>query len=343
MASPQPAPTQFELELDPGITPRRKPSSGWRFVSWIGVIICVLFISKFIFSVGRTAFDLTQFAHTSVYQNQTWEEVAASGSRDAVVRPLINDTQTFDVAITVWLRRTHEEVEERKIQKDKSPPTDENQYYLMAYEDDDIYEKAIFSDVVFRGLTLKDKDVGAKVPLQIPTQVLCVTFTVFLKPIRFILYLQPLPKIIPLRPPCIYCSYPKISFGFGFHLRLFHLVSLQSQMAPHEGLPVSLPSGAILSLLLTSVRRFPLNSSNPPDRGLRDRAIESFAISISLLSFHDTPSSCNEHAATEMSDDIFGSSERDESHGHPDYYGVTDSRWDRFADPSGKHPFVITR
>uniref|UniRef100_A0A0W0FRZ8 Uncharacterized protein n=1 Tax=Moniliophthora roreri TaxID=221103 RepID=A0A0W0FRZ8_MONRR len=322
MASPQPAPTQFELELDPGITPRRKPSSGWRFVSWIGVIICVLFISKFIFSVGRAAFDLTQFAHTSVYQNQTWEEVVASESRDAVVRPLIHDTQTFDVVITVWLRRTHEEVEERRIQKDKSPLTDvlnghpadmpaldfqENRYYLMAYEDDDIYEKPIFSDVVFRGLTLKDKDVGAKVPLQIPTQV-------FRSPKLSHSDLRASIVLIPTSPSPL------------------DFISDYSTWYPSK---VKWPR--------MKAYPFPLNSSNPPDRGLRDRAIESFAISISLLSFHDTPSSCNEHAATEMSDDIFGSSERDESHGHPDYYGVTDSRWDRFADPSGKHPFVITR
>uniref|UniRef100_A0A0W0FRS2 Uncharacterized protein n=1 Tax=Moniliophthora roreri TaxID=221103 RepID=A0A0W0FRS2_MONRR len=318
MASPQPAPPQSELDLDPGITPRRKPSSGWRFVSWIGVGICVLFILNLIFSASRAIFNFTQFAHTSVYQNQTWEEVAASGTHDAVVRPLINDTQTFDVAITVWLRRTYEE--RMEIQMSQSPltgvlnglPADmldfrENWQYLVAYQDDDEYEKAIFSDVVFRGLTLKDKDVGAKVPLQIPTQV-------FRSPKLSHSDLRASIVLIPTSPSPL------------------DFISDYSTWYPSK---VKWPR--------MKAYPFPLNSSNPPDRKLQDRAIESFAISISLLSFHDTPSSCHDNTGTEISDDIFGSSEQDRFYGHSDYYGETDSPWHKFGDLSRKHPFVVTR
>ncbi|KAJ7580159.1 hypothetical protein C8J56DRAFT_276505 [Mycena floridula] len=87
---------------------------------------------------------------TALYQNQTLDQVQ---NRSLVIQPLIGSDQTFDIAVSVWQRRIGEEL-------DQIPWGAPWKGYR---------HKALYSDVVFRGLRLADKHVRAEVKYQIPT------------------------------------------------------------------------------------------------------------------------------------------------------------------------------
>ena len=72
----------------------------------------------------------------------------------AVVRPLVAREQGFDVLATVWMRNRHGEKEEVGVN-----------------------ETVVFSGRVFEGLKLRDKHVRRKVELNVPTSILCVSFS----------------------------------------------------------------------------------------------------------------------------------------------------------------------
>ena len=74
----------------------------------------------------------------------------------AVVRPLVDREQGFDVLATVWMRNRHGEKEEG--------------------EEVGVNETVIFSGRVFEGLKLRDKHVRRKVELNVPMSILCVSF-----------------------------------------------------------------------------------------------------------------------------------------------------------------------
>ncbi|KAK7046050.1 hypothetical protein VNI00_007045 [Paramarasmius palmivorus] len=144
------------LELDPGLgsSPRRKPS-GCRFICksilWVFAGLFGVFVAIILFRSGASFVNGTlRFTHASVYQNQTWEEAVKTGLRYTVARPLIDQEQKFDVGVTVWLRKTEEE---------------------MGAVGGDATEQAIYQDIVFRGLKLREKARLAKIPLQIPPAV----------------------------------------------------------------------------------------------------------------------------------------------------------------------------
>lgn len=67
-----------------------------------------------------------------------------------VVRPLVDENQPFDIVATVWTRKP------------------------FARSGTQNFEDVLFSDVIFRGLTLKSRDVHAQVNLSIPLRVLSV-------------------------------------------------------------------------------------------------------------------------------------------------------------------------
>jgi hypothetical protein len=154
------------LELDPGLgsVPRRKPS-GCRFICksilWAFAGLFGVFVSVVTFRSGTSFVNGTlRFTHASMYQNQTWEEAIKTGQRYAVARPLVDQEQKFDVGVTVWLLRTEEEMRTVK----------------GAVVHGAVTEHAIYQDIVFRGLKLRDKARLAKIPLEIPPNVLCVRF-----------------------------------------------------------------------------------------------------------------------------------------------------------------------
>lgn len=92
------------------------------------------------------------------------------------MRPLIDNNQTFDIALSVWIRATEEYEQAHRKRKDLKAidggtRMDNSQ---PQGDDEDILETPLFSDIVFRGLSLKNKGVSAKVQFRLPTARLCV-------------------------------------------------------------------------------------------------------------------------------------------------------------------------
>ncbi|KAJ3523861.1 hypothetical protein NMY22_g11250 [Coprinellus aureogranulatus] len=85
--------------------------------------------------------------HQFLYENRTLEEVT---DLQEVVRPLVDRDQRFDVVATVWSRRPGPHIGARNA------------------------EDVLFSDVVFRGLTLGSKGVRSQVNFSVPLSVLSV-------------------------------------------------------------------------------------------------------------------------------------------------------------------------
>lgn len=172
------------LDLDPGAS-RRKRGSALKFILWTGGIISLIFVAKFLFS---SIHSMTHFSHNSVFQNETWAEVK---NHSLVVRPLIDDEQTFDVVVTVWQRTTTGEQLRLMLEdargrvnnsmaleksRDETKPLDSaTLLYMDTYARKDVYEKAIHSSIAFRGIRLKDKDLATVINLtEVPTAVLFV-------------------------------------------------------------------------------------------------------------------------------------------------------------------------
>ncbi|KAF5364904.1 hypothetical protein D9758_008143 [Tetrapyrgos nigripes] len=136
--------------------PRGNSQSTRKYCLWITGLTGLAACGCILPSVVTTAHKAYQWAahpHEYLYQNQTLSEVA---NRSLVVQPLINKEQTFDVAVSVWVRRTiDEEFQWRESQHD---PADFQLY------------RPLFSDVVFHGLRLSDKGKYTNINFTMPTE-----------------------------------------------------------------------------------------------------------------------------------------------------------------------------
>jgi hypothetical protein len=146
---------QSQLTLNPDPPPRRKSTwaSGCKCLFITGFLFLVLFVIVTFVVFIRTAHRSLKAPHPWLYQNATWGEVKEKG---AVVRPLVDREQGFDVLATVWMRNRHGQKEE--------------------VEEVGVNETVVFSGKVFEGLKLRDKHVRRKVELTLPTRILCVSF-----------------------------------------------------------------------------------------------------------------------------------------------------------------------
>ncbi|KAJ7749066.1 hypothetical protein DFH07DRAFT_746916 [Mycena maculata] len=132
--------------LNPGV-PAKKPSSFKKFSLWVGIILVALFVARFIIGIGQSLFSITQFSHTRVYQNQTLEEVK---NHAAVVRPLIDESQSFDIAVSIWTLSAEDG---------------------QTRESRDMATTPLYSSIVFRGLRLSDKHKQVELSYQLPVAV----------------------------------------------------------------------------------------------------------------------------------------------------------------------------
>ncbi|KAJ6588605.1 hypothetical protein B0H19DRAFT_1100250 [Mycena capillaripes] len=132
--------------LNPGV-PARKRGSFCKFCLCIGLVLFGLSLGTMIFLLGKSVFELTQFSHSRLYQNQTLEEVK---NRTTVVRPLVDDNQTFDIAVSIWALPVEELVGERSW---------------------DVPDEALYSDIVFRGLHLADKHKSFTLSYKLPVAI----------------------------------------------------------------------------------------------------------------------------------------------------------------------------
>ncbi|EEB96688.1 hypothetical protein MPER_04134, partial [Moniliophthora perniciosa FA553] len=195
--------------------------------------------------------------HIEVYQNHTWEQALSTGYGSVVVRPLIDGKQRYDVLVTVWLRRTGEEKdtmwkEMREVRNTPDSYDSEIDWdnYDYDYKEDSLHEKAIFSDIVFRGLRLRDRDMFVEIPLQIPTQV-------FMSSHLSTSDLRASIVIIPSSPSLL--DYVSDYSTWNSWMRKY-------RMRPFT---------------------FPQNFTNPPIRSFQDRLLESFALNVDLIRIHE--------------------------------------------------------
>lgn len=116
---------------------------------WIGLILGALFLMKILVNTGQQFFWFTTFSHSRVFQNQTLAEVK---NRSSVVRPLIDENQSFDIALSIWTLPTEGRDDAERI--------------------GDVAESPIFSNVIFSGVRLSDKHVKTTIPYQLPVAIL---------------------------------------------------------------------------------------------------------------------------------------------------------------------------
>ncbi|KAJ7666901.1 hypothetical protein DFH06DRAFT_1185007 [Mycena polygramma] len=132
-----------ESPLNPGVPPRKR-SSLCKFSLWIGLILGALFLARILVGIGQQLFWFTSFSHSRIYQNQTLGEVK---NRAAVVRPLIDEHQTFDIAVSIW-----------------TLPADGRDGERIG----DVAESPLYSDIVFRGVLLSDKHIQSTLHYRLP-------------------------------------------------------------------------------------------------------------------------------------------------------------------------------
>jgi hypothetical protein len=149
---------QGPLKLDPGQRPR-KSRSCCRVTCYVvfAIFICILF-----WVVPYIGFKFLASVFSPHSRHFTTASVA-NENPSAYLAPLIDRNQTFDIAVTVWVRGHHEE--------DRSGGELDGGGVRAGgdgSEDEDLIETPIFSDIVFRGLKLTDKRAKANVSFRLP-------------------------------------------------------------------------------------------------------------------------------------------------------------------------------
>lgn len=122
----------------------------------VGLLLLALtiFAARKSVDVGRDFFS----PHQRMYHNASIEELTPD-QRASVVQPLLTPSQEFDIAVTVWLRALG-------LHSDDPPITQE------VLEAGGLVETPLYSDIIFRGMRLTDKNVFADVNFTLPTAIL---------------------------------------------------------------------------------------------------------------------------------------------------------------------------
>lgn len=281
----------YSLALDPG-APRRKKSA-CSCCKWTAVVIgllIILLVCVTVLKFGIAFLDKVRHPHRALYRNGSLEE-------QAVVQPLIDGEQQFDIAISVWLHAPKEEEEKwRRL----SPTVDDAEEYQedgtfrfpididnkvkglgTKFEVHQVVEKSdpnydiylkgdkkllytpLYSDIVFHGVNLKQKNVFADIRFQIPTS-------------RFLdrnLTTSDLRGTFVLIP--------------SSQSLLKHVTNFSSWM----------PDAVYNNLPPVRSWPFPLGLPFHADKTLSDLAVDSFGISIPLIRFSEIPSRCGNSSA----------------------------------------------
>ncbi|KAJ7256515.1 hypothetical protein B0H12DRAFT_1112424 [Mycena haematopus] len=254
--------SEKRLELDPGPGPRkvRKTSKLCKYVCWAISVPVLGFVTWTVVPFGIQVVQEVRFPHKALYHS-------LSHATGDVIQPLITDKDTFDIAVSVWLRAPEdEEAESRRLNvpqvpSDKIVDLDNLQDIWRGLKTPDgrdtyVLEKPLFSDVVFRGLHLSDKHASAEVNFSLP-------MARFLAPDLDDSDLRATFLLLPSSPSLIN------------HVKNFSSWipdSLFSKRPPIRSWP------------------FPLDSEERGKKTMADLALESFSFSIPLLEFHDAAS-----------------------------------------------------
>ncbi|KAF7342665.1 hypothetical protein MSAN_02024000 [Mycena sanguinolenta] len=186
-----------QLAPDPGPQPRKpKPVSSLGCLSAMLIVFGasgVLLVAWIAGKMGLQFVDKLKPPHVALYQNETWAQVT---NHSAVVRPLVSGDDRFDIIATVWLRGNASQ--QAAYQEDRYPDAASelvedskdthihrqmripNSGELSVWLDegvrptkaqDDIFEVALYSGIIFQNATLSDKGLTAEVPLEFPLEV----------------------------------------------------------------------------------------------------------------------------------------------------------------------------
>ncbi|KAF5318932.1 hypothetical protein D9611_013689 [Ephemerocybe angulata] len=138
-----------KLNLDPGLPKRKRPSGCRCLLLSCGTLLALLVLAG-IGALAHFGYQQARQPHGFMYANKTLEEL---DDLSTVVRPLIDEDRKFDILATVWVVDYAADFENRRRAWVGPAP-----------------EYHIFSDVIFRGLTLKSKHVHTQVNLTIPLE-----------------------------------------------------------------------------------------------------------------------------------------------------------------------------
>ncbi|KIJ48000.1 hypothetical protein M422DRAFT_45487 [Sphaerobolus stellatus SS14] len=308
-----------DLAFNPEIIPNRKSRSIWKG------LLCSLVTTGLIFGllIGITTIsknvDPVVHPHRRLYA--TPDQITQPSQ---VVKPLIDETQIFDIAATVWIRdgtiiassgTDVLEVEDERGAKDNSDSTvileetnDFGNIFRKGRKDSVIplpKEILLFSEVLFRGVTLKDKRVK-KVNLEIPTSLFQSTNL----------------------------SYYDLRAGFT--------------LIPNSPSPLDYAVN-YSSWIPSSVETPPLF---PPEQSisLRERIINAYGINVPLLAFHPVKSFCTDSNGldameSENPEDDFGADAPSNRWVLNDFDGFNayDVKIKKGESVLSKHPYVVTR
>ena len=103
-----------DLNLDPGLPQVRRRFSFWsgcKCLFWISCFLPSTLVAVLVVALLYYAFLFIFPPHNALYPNPT----LLTCQPDCVVRPLIDAQQTFDIAVTVWVRATEEEEENFRL------------------------------------------------------------------------------------------------------------------------------------------------------------------------------------------------------------------------------------
>ncbi|KAJ2932394.1 hypothetical protein H1R20_g4724, partial [Candolleomyces eurysporus] len=250
-----------KLDIDPGTVPsRRRRMSGCKcMLLAVGILISLLVsigIAKFVSSV----FHGLREPHNSLYENKTLAEVKNMAN---VVRPLVDRDQKFDIVATVWVRTL-------------DPRDDASGRYGWMHGEDHI-----FSDTVFRGVTLMDEHVHTKVNLSIPLE-----------------------------------TFSKAETSENFDIRAtFKLIPQSPSLLDYiTNFTTWVPATVVLPDISPEARARKMKGEfSPPESldELQNAALESFAISAPLIDLHPIKSACGRKTQQEEEDNgpAFGTGE----------------------------------
>jgi hypothetical protein len=147
------------LVVDPGPPTRNKLRVTCNLTRTLWTLLLAILLSAgyFGYNVVQKNYIRAKDPHRALYQ-----DLRVTYGPEDVVHPLVDADQTFDIVATVWLRTDPREPAPN-VTKDGTP---------VWHDPSALVETAIFTETVFRGLQLRDKNVKAAVKFQVPTEIL---------------------------------------------------------------------------------------------------------------------------------------------------------------------------
>lgn len=297
-----------QLNLDPGSGPRRRSISGCRCLVITAAIVLLSAVVLFFTRIVTNVVTNVSKPHRALYQNASLQEVS---NRASVVQPLINRNQKFDIAATVWLRSAGSRNHELPVGGGaEDGETTEAQT--------EVFETPLYSDIVFRGLRLTDKDVFSAVNFTLPTDT-------FRSPNLTNFDLRASIMLLPSSTS------------------LLDHVTNYSTWIPEKIHPLPVRSWP-----------FPLGSRNQLEKTLADEALESFGVTTPLLQFHSVHSRCysadkeshdavDEQSYSDDDDDDDDESESDNNTNIGAMAGLPSLQKTCGKSVLKYHPYIVTR